>query len=117
MMTMLLFDGEKYPKCVELTKARQRKYLRADICATLVLSDMNARRNEIVDCCKVYNTNKEEREQIVAQRHKQRFAEEKKFNAIKQNVLEKHQKKTNMEAQPRRNEKRNVQKKHCCSGK
>ncbi len=78
---------------------------------------MNARRNEIMDRCKVYHTNKEEREQIVAQRRKQRLAEEKKFNAIKQNVLEKHQKKTNMEAQPRRNEKRNVQKKHCCSGK
>ena len=78
---------------------------------------MNARRNEIVDRCKVYNTNKEETEQIVAQRRKQRLAEEKKFNAIKQNVLEKHQKKTNMEAQPRRNEKRNVQRKHCCSGK
>lgn len=78
------------------------------ICATLVLCDVNARRNEILDRCKAYNTKREEREQIVAQRRKQRLAEEISSKIFGRSIKRRQTWKHNQEEMKNEMYKRNI---------
>ncbi|XP_056693693.1 uncharacterized protein [Spinacia oleracea] len=78
MISMLTFEGIKC-SCPDLKEPRKRIVLRAEICATLVLSDMNDKRAEVLNKLADFNSKRVDVYPHVVTRRKQKLANDRKL--------------------------------------
>ncbi|KNA04232.1 hypothetical protein SOVF_201580 [Spinacia oleracea] len=107
MIGMLTFEGIKC-SCPDLKEPRQRIIMRAEICATLVLSDMNDKQAEVLKHVADFNPKRAAVLPDVLKRRKKKLVDQKKTEKLMKEADKKEkelEKNANDKEEPEKNDK------------